>query len=67
MLKSSFVAENLLSNTVIVLFVSVLISLKINRRHYLWSKLQRERKREREKEAYMHISAMCISDYFTLQ
>jgi len=37
--KQYFVAENLfLSNNVIFLFVSVVVSTEISRRHYFWSK-----------------------------
>jgi len=34
MLKNSSGAENLLSNSVIVLFLSVVVFMEINRRHY---------------------------------
>ena len=36
----SFVAENLLYQTVIVLFVSLVVSLEINGRHYFRSSLR---------------------------
>jgi len=31
--------ENLLSNSVLVLFVLVVVSIEINRKHYFWSVL----------------------------
>jgi len=37
--KQCFVAENLLYQTVLLCFVSVVVSMEINRRHYFWSSL----------------------------
>ena len=37
--KQCFVAENLLHQTVLVLFVSVAVSMEINRRQYFWGNL----------------------------
>ena len=40
MLKNSLLSQEFaLSNTVIVLFVSVAVSMEIDRRHYFWSDL----------------------------
>jgi len=39
--KQHFIAEFALSNSVIVLIVSVVVSMEINRMHYFWSNLHR--------------------------